>query len=104
MTIGPVTLSVLPAGASASRVECEEINPRRGICEVVFAEDKGERNALRARVANGEVTFSDRVVVRPDRSHRVVTRMSVVSRDRAGRRTVRVARVPFLIDSERGIE
>jgi len=41
---------------------------------------------------------------RPDREQRVVARVLVTSRDRSGRRAVRRARVPFLIDTEAGIE
>lgn len=41
---------------------------------------------------------------RPDRPRRVLARVLVTSRDRSGRRAVRSARVPFLIDNEAGIE
>jgi len=59
--------AICPATGTAAEVECEEINPRRGICEVVFSEDPGERNALHVRVSEGQVTFRDRVSVRAGR-------------------------------------
>ena len=63
-----IAVAMLPAVVTASIVECEEINPRRDICEVVLTDERGERNALRVRVAGETVTFGDRVALRPDGS------------------------------------
>jgi len=120
--------AILPAAATAAEVECEELNPRYRICEVVFIGDPGERNALHVRVSDGQVTFTDRVAVRAGRMcmqlapHRArcaigsepvtvrlgrgddLLRVTGVFQGGPQLQAVRVARVPFLVDNTEGIE